>query len=419
MKGRKKQLGLEDLYKPLSKHNARNLGNKLEAAWEQEHKNHKNPSLMRAGLKVFGGNLMLMGIALLAIEMLFKVTSPILLGGIVHHYANSNNNNTYSNEVYFYAAGLIMFSFLNVIFAHGLMLANLSLGMKMRVAACSTIYRKSLKLSKTALAHVESGQTINLLSNDVSRFELIAMFCHYLWVGPIETLVVGVLMYLEIGISAIAGIVFLLLFIPFQFYLGKKTSQLRLKTALRTDERVRLMNEIIQGIQVIKMYAWEKPFGKVITYARQREIKVIRFVSWIRGILLSFIMFSSRVSIFTSLVMFSLLGNVLTAQKAFVVTAYYNVLRQTMTVFFPQAIGMLAETIVSVKRLEKFMLYEELEKAFQRPPKKSKKDEQNKENLLQEPGIVMEKACAKWKGESNQLTLTNVNLFVQPTTKGT
>lgn len=73
----------------------------------------------------------------------------------------------------------------------------------------------------------------------------------------------------KIGVSAFVGVAFLLSFIPLQGYLGKKTSILRLKTALKTDERVRLMNEIIQGIQVIKMYAWEKPFGKMIELARK------------------------------------------------------------------------------------------------------------------------------------------------------
>jgi ATP-binding cassette, subfamily C (CFTR/MRP), member 4 len=174
------------------------------------------------------------------------------------------------------------------------------------------------------------------------------------------------------------------------------------------------------------MYAWEKPFGKVVAYARQKEIRVIRFASWIRGILLSFIMFSSRVSIFSSLVMFALLGNVLTAPQAFVVTAFYNVLKQGMTVFFPSAIGFLAETIVSVKRLEKFMLYEELDRDFQNQskqkmhsPEKSLNGTENTTidtTILQEPGIVMQKVCAKWKGESTELTLSNLDLRVQPTT---
>lgn len=171
LKGRKKVLGLEDLYQPLEEHYADRLGTALEKAWENEVKKkrakNKQPSLMAAGLKVYGLQIMFLGSLLLIFEMLFKVTMPIFLGGVVRYYANPDKSNI--SEAYLYSAGIIACSFFTVLSQHALMLTNLSCGMKIRVSACSIIYRKSLRLSKTALINTTSGQIVNLLSNDVGR----------------------------------------------------------------------------------------------------------------------------------------------------------------------------------------------------------------------------------------------------------
>lgn len=190
---------------------------------------------------------------------------PVLLGGLISFYSTAGGN---INEAYAYAGAVVLCSALAVVFLHPLVLTQLHCGMKIRVAVCSMIYRKSLKLSKNALGDTTAGQVVNLLSNDVSRLDLTIMFMHYLWVGPLETVIVSYLMYREIGVAAFGGVAFMMAFIPLQAYLGRKTSRLRLKTALLTDERVRMMNEIVQGVQVIKMYAWEKPFGRMVALAR-------------------------------------------------------------------------------------------------------------------------------------------------------
>lgn len=102
-------------------------------------------------------------------------------------------------EAYFYATAVVLASAINVCFMHPYMLSQLHMGMKMRVAMCSMIYRKSLRLSKNALGETTVGQVVNLLSNDVGRLDVAIIFLHFLWVGPLETIIVTYLMYLEVG----------------------------------------------------------------------------------------------------------------------------------------------------------------------------------------------------------------------------
>lgn len=120
------------------------------------------------------------------------------------------------NQAYWYAGGVVLTSLVNVLFSHPYMMGVFHLGMKLRVACCSLIYRKSLRLSKTALGQTTAGQVVNLLSNDVNRFDVSLIFAHQMWVGPLETIVCTYLMYLQLQESSIIGVVLLIIFIPMQ-----------------------------------------------------------------------------------------------------------------------------------------------------------------------------------------------------------
>ncbi|EDW78164.1 uncharacterized protein Dwil_GK24852 [Drosophila willistoni] len=451
LKGRKRTLDTKDLYKALKEHKSETLGNRICDAWEHEIQkkkdNKKEPSLLKVIIKVFGWYFALLGVVLFLLELGLRTLQPLFLLKLIAYFTHNEKESI--EAAYYYAAGVVLCSALNVFIMHPYMLGTMHVGLKLRVGMCSMIYRKALRLSKTALGDTTAGHVVNLMSNDMGRMDLVTIFVHYLWVGPLETVFITYLMYQEIGISAIFGVAFMLSFIPLQAYLGKKTSVLRLRTALRTDERVRMMNEIISGIQVIKMYAWELPFEQMVAFARKKEINAIRHVSYIRGILLSFIIFLTRVSIFLSLVGYVLLGTFLTPEIAFLITAYYNILRTTMTVFFPQGISQLAEALVSIKRVEKYMKSEETDVSDKSmdmplPPGSNQNtlqspaegDEDNEKDLtekllnplpislphisenavLSEAGISITDLKAKWDPKSPDYTLNGVNLRVQPGT---
>jgi hypothetical protein len=49
---------------------------------------------------------------------------------------------------------------------------------------------------------------------------------------------------------------------------GRKMGEIRSKTIKITDHRVRLMNDILQAIKLVKLYCWEENFHQQVTDVR-------------------------------------------------------------------------------------------------------------------------------------------------------
>lgn len=415
-KGWIKDFNEDDLYKPLKEHESHKLGDKLEEEWKLEKLHYAEPLLLRALWRMFRIDILIYGVILFVQEFVLGLSQPLALGKLMNYY--SPNQTTVSlQEAYLYAGILILTSFLSVVVSHSYMLACHHLGMKMRIACCSLIYRKTLKLSKIALIETTIGQMINLLSNDVARFDSSIRYLHYLWIAPLETIVIMYLLYYNAGLTSLSGFCLIALFMPLQMILGKLASKFRLKTAVKTDERVRSMNEIISGIQVIKMYNWEKYFSNIVENIRKLEIRQIRLASHIRALHVSFSKFITRTSIFLCILAYTLMGNRPNAEFVYVVQSFYNMIKTAMTNYFPQAVSDVVETYVSIKRIEMFLMFHEVK--MPQLTHSQKKIIHSSTPLInasskKSVGVYLHDVSAKWNPFLHENTLSGINFNVGP-----
>jgi len=76
---------------------------------------------------------------------------------------------------------------------------------------------QSLLLSQRALGKQTSiGQVVNLMSNDVNRFDRGAKYFNYLWISPLQALITTIILYFVIGQSCFVGLLTMLLYVPLQ-----------------------------------------------------------------------------------------------------------------------------------------------------------------------------------------------------------
>lgn len=122
-----------------------------------------------------------------------------------------------SNQLaYTYASAIALSAVIGALTAHNYMHRMQHIGMSARVACCSLVYRKCLKLSRRALVKTNVGKMVNLLSNDVSRFDMSISQLLSLMMSPILICIVLYTMYAYVGPTACAGVIVYTLYIPLQ-----------------------------------------------------------------------------------------------------------------------------------------------------------------------------------------------------------
>jgi ATP-binding cassette, subfamily C (CFTR/MRP), member 1 len=79
-----------------------------------------------------------------------------------------------------------------------------------------------------------------------------------------------------LGVAVFAGLGVMLLMIPLSGFIAAKLRDLQIVQMKIKDERVKSINEILNGMKVLKLYAWEPSFEKLILGTREKEMVVLR-----------------------------------------------------------------------------------------------------------------------------------------------
>ncbi|CAL8085482.1 unnamed protein product [Calicophoron daubneyi] len=327
-------------------------GNSRKSATEKQSDKGHPMGLLRAVIVTYWRPLLWSSILKLAHDILV-FANPTLLKFLLRYLQHGQSEPAWHG--YFYAISMVLVAGSQTLILQRYFRDVNFIGMHMRTAISSAVYRKSLYLSNTARRESTTGQIINLMSSDAQQFTYLMPYVNILWSGPFQIVVAVVLLWDELGPSVLAGIAVLLLLLPLNIFVARKSKSVQEKKSQIADTRIKTISELLNGIRVIKLYAWEPSFMKVINRQRDQEMVYLRRFTYLHAI--SFLWncapFLVAICSFGVYVMVSE-ENVLDAQRAFVSLSLFNILRFPLFMF-PMVTSSLVQAYVSIKRLEKFL----------------------------------------------------------------
>jgi ABC-type multidrug transport system fused ATPase/permease subunit len=328
--------------------------------WEEEKKlPPKKRSLWRVLWRTSGYEKLILGVLLYAIYQA-EAFGPIeILNRLVKSFEGIEPLSTTGKGVLVALifvlpmTGSIFAAHSNAIFAH--------IGLQMRNVMITMIYRKALKLSPAARQVSSTGQIVNMFSNDTQQLQRFLFFFN----GIVLALpTIGVCLYLiyqQMNVATFVGLGLILILMPLNGVVFGVLNMLRRKKVLITDIRVKLMNEVLAGIRILKYYAWEKAFSKKVAAVRDSELDYLKISAYLVAVVFTILL--QAVPVFMPILIFFTyvkLGNTLDSARAFTSIALFN-LMQFPFIFLPMGMSQYSQSLVSCKRILEFLDAEELE----------------------------------------------------------
>lgn len=356
--GANQPLQLADVYDLPESMRAENLGAKFLAAFERKRQQKVKQPIVKALLSAFGRNY-LFAFFCSPIHVGCQAMMPLMLKALIRFL---NNEAKYKEDPFLgiengwaIAGCLALISFGTVIGMNSMFLNITMFGVNSRTALMEVLYRKVLRVSEASFQQTGYGFLITLASADLERIFLGALQSLMLATAPPLVIICITLLILEVGVvPTVAGFSIVFLVLPLNIFVSKKMGQRKRDMLQLTDARVRFMSDVLKGIKLVKLYAWEENVEQLIQELRVKEVRentiCVQLMAFSQSTgyalpaLIPFFMF----------ITYAAMGNELTMDKVFAILALMNIIRMPMQMI-PRAANGVIQALVSLRRIEVFL----------------------------------------------------------------
>ncbi|OQR86838.1 canalicular multispecific organic anion transporter [Achlya hypogyna] len=262
---------------------------------------------------------------------------------------------------YALAVWLTVLSFVSVTIIDYAQYATSHLGINAKSIMIDMVCYKTLRLSGFAKQEMTTGEIVTMASVDAERLFTGFMLGYWAIVSPIMLGAVFIMVGFELGYEVgLVGAASIYIFLYVGYVSGMKVGDVRRDLLKVQAERVKLTNEVLQGIRVVKLYAWEASLQAQLAEIRLRELALLKSYQMRRTFNTVLMYIGPVISLALCLMVYVGLGHRLTIPVSFTALAYMNAARTPCTIF-STSVMTVAEAVASCQRVSVFLCADEVE----------------------------------------------------------